>query len=87
MVYVDFAKNKLGRMLMCHMIADSDDELILMAKKIGVNEKYHQFKGGPKSHFDICKKKRQLAVSLGAKEVSSKNIVEIIKQKRLIIFK
>lgn len=84
MVYVDFAKNKLGRMLMCHMVADSEEELILMAKKIGVAERHHQFKGEAKSHFDICQQKRQLAVSLGAKEVSSKKIVEIIRCKRLV---
>lgn len=83
MVYVDFAKNKLGRMLMSHMVADSEDELILMAQKIGVSERYHQFKGEAKSHFDICQQKRNLAVSLGAKEVSSKYIIEIIRGRRL----
>ena len=83
MVYVDFAKNKLGRMLMCHMVADSEEELILMARKIGLSDRYHQFKGEAKSHFDICQQKRSLAVSMGAKEVSSKYIIEIIRKKRL----
>lgn len=82
-VYVDEAKWSLGRMKMCHMIADKPDELNQMAEKIGVPLRHIQFKGTPKEHFDICKAKRDLAISLGAKPVSSKQIVLMIRNRRV----
>ena len=76
-VYVDNMSAPFGNMLMCHMWADSDDELLEMADKIGVQRKWIQ--GHPKLsfgkhrnaswvHFDIAKSKRSLAVKLGAVE-------------------
>jgi hypothetical protein len=68
---------------MCHMIADTHDELIQMANKISINLKHIQYKGLPKEHFDICKSKRDIAISNGAIQVSSKDIVMKIKSKKL----
>lgn len=59
-----------GRMIMCHMVADTESELMEMADKIGVQRKWVQ--RPPKSsslHFDISLGKRALAVKAGAKEV------------------
>lgn len=54
-------------MIMCHMYADTHEELIEMAKKIGVNTKWIQYPGHPvKEHFDICLSKRELAFKYGA---------------------
>lgn len=80
-VYVDDMKAPLGRMVMCHMIADTEDGLAEMAQKIGVNLKWWQHKGTKRSHFDICKAKRALAVKFGAMEVNSRELVKIIQSK------
>lgn len=74
MVYVDDMKAGFGRMLMCHMIADSTEELLAMADKIGVDRKWIQKAGTYQEHFDICKAKRAIAVALGAKEITMKEL-------------
>ena len=63
-VYVDDMRAKYGRMVMCHMIADTEDELQAMADKIGVARKC--FQG---DHYDICVAMRTLAVANGAVEL------------------
>jgi len=56
-------------MMMCHMYADSTEELLAMADRIGVARKWIQYPGTYKEHFDVCKSKRALAVQDGAIEV------------------
>lgn len=68
-VYVDNMRAKFGRMVMCHMLADTDEELHAMADKIGVDRKWHQAPGTYKSHYDIALSKRALAVENGAIEL------------------
>ncbi|WP_353641360.1 DUF4031 domain-containing protein [Mesorhizobium sp. WSM2239] len=68
-VYVDNARRPFGRLIMCHMWADTLDELLAMADRIGVNRKWLQ--QPPKAswvHFDIAQSKRALAVEAGAIE-------------------
>lgn len=68
-VYVDPAVHPFGRMIMCHMWADSEAELMAMADRIGVARKWVQ--RPPKAswlHFDIAKGKRALAIAAGAIE-------------------
>lgn len=69
-VYVDDMKASFGRMVMCHMIADTDDELHAMADKIGVARKWHQKPPKSDSHYDIALSKRALAVAAGAVEIT-----------------
>lgn len=79
-VYVDKAQHKYGRMVMCHMLADSMDELLAMADTIGVNRKWFQPNSHP--HFDICKAKRAKAIAAGAIEVDRRQLVEVMKAHR-----
>lgn len=77
MVYVDDPVWPYGRMMMCHMMADSIDELNSMADKIGVQRRWFQHR--PVPHYDICKSKRALAVQQGAVESDRRKIVEIMR--------
>jgi len=74
-VYVDNMEAKFGRMIMCHMAADTSDELFEMADKIGVARKWVQDIGSAKEHFDISKSKKKLAIQHGAIQVSMKELV------------
>lgn len=67
---------------MCHMIADTDEELHAMADKIGVQRKWHQIAGTPHSHYDIALSKRAIAVANGAKEIDMRQLALIIRAKR-----
>lgn len=69
-VYVDNMEAAFGRMKMCHMIADTSEELLAMADRIGVARKWIQYPGTPREHFDIAKGKRALAVRCGAIEIT-----------------
>lgn len=69
-VYVDNMRAGYRRMVMCHMIADSDAELHAMADCIGVQRRWHQAPPRHHSHYDIALSKRTLAVAAGAVEIS-----------------
>ena len=79
-VYVDDCVYPYGRMMMCHMLADSLDELHAMADKIGVNRKWFQNTRNP--HYDICKSKWALAVGHGAVEINRRQLAELIRKFR-----
>lgn len=82
-VYVDTMKAKYGRMVMCHMIADTTEELLAMADRIGVARKWLQKAGQHDEHFDIALSKRKLAVAAGAVEVSMMDLGRILRARRL----
>lgn len=74
-VYVDDVKHKFGNMLMCHMWADTEAELLAMADRIGVQRKWIQghptlsfgkHRNASWVHFDIAQSKRTLAIRHGA---------------------
>lgn len=69
-VYVDNMEAGFGKMIMCHMIADTTAELLEMADKIGVNRKWIQDAGTYQEHFDICLSMRKKAVKEGAIELT-----------------
>ena len=82
-VYVDEPKHQFGRMLMCHMMADTTDELLAMADRIGVDRKWLQKPGTVYEHFDIAKSKRALAVAAGAEEVTDRDLGRMIRARRV----
>lgn len=82
MVYVDDMRAPYGRLVMCHMIADSTDELLAMADKIGVARHWLQKPATVHEHFDICLSKRKLAVAAGAKEITIRETARICRGKR-----
>jgi len=73
MVYVDNFNARYRGMTMCHMFADTTDELIAMVDKVGVQRRWIQDKGTYSEHFDICLAKKKLAITAGAKEVNMRD--------------
>jgi hypothetical protein len=70
-VYVDDMRAPFGSMVMCHMLADSDEELHAMAERIGVARKWWQSPEKTSgSHYDIALSKRAKAVCFGAIEIT-----------------
>ena len=82
-VYVDNMKASFGRMVMCHMVADTTDELLAMADRIGLARRWLQKAGTAREHFDVCLSKRADAVRFGAVEVGFGEMGRII-QRRMI---
>lgn len=76
MVYVDDMKAPYGRMTMCHMGADTEEELHAMAMRIGVRRRWHMG-----DHYDICMKMRVRAIRNGAKEVTQREFVQIVRRR------
>lgn len=81
-VYVDRMRAPYGRMVMCHMVADSSAELLAMADAIGVQRRWIQDAGTHREHFDIALVKRAEAIARGAKEVGPKELAMVMRRKR-----
>ena len=68
-------------MVMCHMLADSLDELHAMASKIGLKREWFQPKSTP--HYDVSLTKRKQALEQGAQEIDRAQVVALTKQWRI----
>ncbi len=86
-VYVDDMHLRLmgsfGSMKMCHMVADSDDELHAMADRIGVQRKWWQRPPQHDSHYDIAMSKREAALALGAIAVTMRQCAAMVARRRV----
>ena len=80
-VYVDGAQNQFGRMKMCHMVADTIEELHAMADEIGMKRAWYQ-DNPDHPHYDLSKTRRALAVQHGAIEIDNRQLVELIRKQR-----
>ena len=66
-VYVDDVGHRYGRMVMCHLWADTREELFAMVDRIGVARRWFQQPPAASwEHFDISLAKKALAIAAGA---------------------
>ena len=79
-VYVDGERNRFGRMIMCHMFADSLVDLHEMAQAIGMDREWFQPLSFP--HYDVSLSRRAAAVAKGAIEVDRRTGCEIRRRVR-----
>ena len=75
-VYVDDCFISYGRMKMCHMMADTDEELHTMADMVGLKRQWFQPESKP--HYDLCMSKRSEAIRQGAIPVTSKELITLL---------
>lgn len=81
-VYVDSMRAPFGRMVMCHMLADTSEELHAMARRIGVARRWCQYEGTYREHYDICLSKRKAAVAAGAVEITWRQTGVIVRNRK-----
>lgn len=74
-VYVGKLEFPYGRMLMSHMASPDLEELHKMAEAIGIKRKWFQ-DHEKHPHYDISKGKKQIAILMGAEEVSDKELIQ-----------
>ena len=68
---------------MCHMLADTPEELHAMASAIGMKRQWYQ---SPKKvsfpHYDLSLTTRALAVAKGAKEITRQEVAAVMRDKK-----
>ena len=87
-VYVDdMHKTIMGSyrtVQLCHMLADTDDELHAIADKIGMDRRWWQSpEKSSGSHYDIDTFRRALAVQRGAIEITLRQAAAMNMRRRL----
>lgn len=67
-----------GQTLACHMISDTDEEeMHLFAERLGLRREWVH-----RDHYDLSPEGREMALALGAEEVSVRVISRIIRARR-----
>ena len=82
-VYIDDARIRVRRMVMCHMVADTTQELLAMVDEIGVSRRWIQAPGTYREHFDVCISKVDSAMESGAIGVSQRYVGRLLRERRL----
>lgn len=80
-VYLDKSRNVFGRMIMCHMVADTEDELHEMAGRLGLRRTWFQ-DGASTPHYDLSQERRERALKLGAVELDRRAFVAVLRRLR-----
>jgi Protein of unknown function (DUF4031) len=74
-VYIDGARNGFGRMVMCHMVADTPEELHEISQAIGLKKQWYQSPAKASfPHYDLSLTRRALAIAKGAKELTRQEL-------------
>ena len=63
--------------ILCHMIADTEEELHAMADRIGLDRKWYQG-----DHYDVGKTKKILAIKSGARLITWRQAGAMMRLKR-----
>ena len=80
-VYVDHARIPFRNMLMNHLMAGTPEELREIAARLGLSA-YSQHPDTPKEHLDVSESKRREALRLGTREMTSRQMVEIVRRRQ-----
>jgi hypothetical protein len=83
-VYVDDMRARLGSMILCHMVADTDEELHAMADRVGVARRWHQAPPEHDSHYDIAISRKRAAIAAGAVPVTHRHLGLMVVRRRII---
>jgi hypothetical protein len=82
-VYVDNARNRFGRMIMCHMWADNEEELHAFAARLGLKRAWFQQPAKASwKHYDVSLGTRAKAITLGAIETDKYGPSEFVAKQR-----
>lgn len=65
---------------MCHLLADTLEELHGFAERIGMRREWYQPRSTP--HYDLSLRKREAALALGAVEIGREETVALIRKWR-----
>lgn len=79
-VYVDNMRAKYQGMVMCHMVADTLEELHIMAEKIGLRPEWFQMSNSGVPHYDIPIFRREMALENGATEIDRHQLFQLMKR-------
>lgn len=80
-VYVDDMFAEFRNMKMCHMIADTTEELLAMVDRIGVQRKWIQHPETYREHFDIASGKREAAIQAGAVQITWEQYAAMVRHR------
>ena len=81
-VYIDTLMNPYKGKKVCHMIADTEDELISMILTVGGKMENQLDAGTADSRFDVNERQRELALENGAIEISKSHLAKICKERK-----
>ncbi len=84
-VYVDNAMIPFHGLHMNHMLADSLEELLAMATRLGIDHKWLQYGGTHREHFDISAERRALALAFGAQAITYRESGRITYRRRQVM--
>ena len=91
-VYVDdfqakrWMGNKNGFWMFSHMIADTREELDVMAEKLNLEQRWKQCVGTRKEHFDVTENYRKRAIQEGAIVLSVRDLHQKIVERDLTAY-